>query len=78
MNCPCCGRTWVGPGDCYFCMWWGSTVLAGVPAESLDPIIRKEKERYAVTFQSTGKGGYYAVRPGSVEARSGNTAFSYP
>ena len=67
MKCACCGRQWIGLEECYFCVWWGSTVLAGCDIDSIDRIIREERKRYAFSIQPTGRGNYYAVRQGSVE-----------
>ena len=82
MHCTCCGRVWIGLADCYFCVWWGSTLLAGVSAEVIDPIIRKEMKRYAFALQK-GKSGYYTVhtedsRAGSEGASGGARDLPHP
>ena len=77
MRCACCGRQWIGLEECYFCVWWGSTVLAGVTADMLDPIIREERKRYAFSIQPTGKGNYYAVHQRDFETPKSEPSAGY-
>jgi hypothetical protein len=40
MNCACCGKPSANP-ECYFCIWWGSSLLAGAEPARMDRILRK-------------------------------------
>lgn len=42
MKCRSCGKLDSPQGECFFCMWWGSSLVAGAAVEIVDEIIAGE------------------------------------